>query len=91
MGKNDDRKHVHDLAVFALNVLSTLEYDGHTDPGATVTQISDLAHRMGFARTRFIEFKRTDAGRTFADTWYGPSSEDEEAPRVGDHIERDLH
>lgn len=90
MGKNDDRKHVHDLAVFALKVLKVLEEGA---PGQeAVRTIAKLAHEWRFAISDSpgYYFQRTPRGRHFKDTWYGSSSDHEEAPRVGDHVERDF-
>lgn len=94
MGKNDDRKHVHDLAVFALKVLEVLEQHDVWD-FATAKRMADRACASGFADRGASDgsrnFHRTNRGRGFKDTWYGSSSNDEEAPRVGDHVERDLY
>lgn len=94
MGKNDDRKHVHDLAVFALKVLKVLEEHKEWSR-RTPMAIASLAFEQGLADCGPADgtghFVRLERGKEFKDTWYGSSSEDEEAPRVGDHIERDLH
>lgn len=90
MGKNDDRKHVHDLAVFALKVLRMLEENEDWDADM-LEEMSSEAVRMEFAQGSPIVFCRRERGRRFKDTWYGPSSEGEEAHRVGDHVERDFH
>lgn len=91
MGKNDDRKHVHDLAVFALKALKILDdVDGFN--GDESAKISDLAVKMGFA-TR-LGWNLTKHGREFKDSWYGAGCTNEGTelpPQPGDHIERDLH
>lgn len=89
MGKNDERKHVHDLAVFALKVL--VELEGCCPNDVKIAYIEEQATHMGLGMPFY---RRTERGKQFEDSWYGPrcvNKGTELPPQPGDHIERDLH
>ena len=91
MGKNDDRKHVHDLAVFALKVLKILDNQDDWNDSQMI-EIGTLAEKMRFGT--YDKWSRTPRGTEFKDSWYGAGCTNEVVelpPQPGDHIERDLH